>query len=51
MKTDNTYIYLAIGIKLVKLSVPDLTQIYIIETEHENEIIDLTISTQSVITS
>lgn len=44
IKTDNNYVYLACGIKLVKLSVPELQQVFLYESEHEASIIDMTIS-------
>ncbi len=51
IESDNNFIFLACGIKLVKLSVPDLTQVFLYESEHEAAIIDMTISPASIITT
>ena len=51
MKTDNNFIYLACGIKLMKLSVPDLTQVFMFESEHEASIIDMTITPSTIVTT
>lgn len=51
IESDNNFIFLACGIKLVKLSVPDLTQVFLYESEHDAAIIDMTVSPASIITT
>ena len=51
MKTDNNFVYLSCGIRLAKFSMPEMSSVYVIETEHSNGIIDFTLSPSNIITT
>ena len=51
IKTDNNNVYLANGIQLVKLTVPELKQVFMYESEHDAGIVDMTISQSCIITT
>lgn len=51
MQTDNTAVYLASGIKLAKVTIPDMCAVYIIETEHQAPIIDFTLTPSTIVTT
>ena len=51
MRTDNNYVYLAVGVKLYKLVIPTMQTLFVIETEHQSPIIDLTVTPQAIVTT
>ena len=51
LKSDNSDIFLACGIRLARLSMPELTQTYVIETDHSDLIVDFTLTAQAIITT
>jgi len=51
MRSDNNYLYLAYGNRLVKLNVPDFQVIFDVETEHQDLIIDFSLSPQTIVTT
>ena len=51
LRTDNTHVYLGVGIKLVKLIIPNMQSLFVIETEHQAPIIDMTVTPQAIVTT
>jgi hypothetical protein len=51
MRSDNTYLYLAYGNRIEKLTVPELNHVFVVETEHVDSIIDFSLSPQTIVTT
>lgn len=51
IRTDNQHLFYTCGIRLTKLSVPDLTPVYQVETEHSDIITDFNLSQTLAITT
>ena len=51
LKSDNKYIYYSYGIKIVKLSLPDFTEVFNSDTNHEDSIIEFAISPLTLVTT
>ena len=51
LKTDNNYVYLAVGLRFAKIEIPSMVSKFVIETEHIAPIIDITITPQLIVTT
>ena len=51
LRTDNNYVYLGVGIKLYKLAIPKMQAVFVIESEHQAPIIDMTVTPQALVTT
>ena len=51
LRTDNNFVYLCVGIKLYKLIIPKMQPLFVIESEHQAPIIDMTVTPQAIVTT
>ena len=51
LRTDNDSVYLGVGIKLYKLLIPNMQSLFVIESEHQAPIIDITVTPQAIVTT
>jgi hypothetical protein len=51
LRTDNNCVYLGMGIKLYKLTIPKMQPLFVIESEHLAPIINMTVTPQAIVTT
>ena len=51
LRTDNNFVYLGVGVKLYKLIIPNMQPLFVIESEHQAPIIDMTVTQQAIVTT